>query len=535
MLDIDVINDEELQDSINPFISSLLPHEDYDSAYYSENLGVVFKYIHLDEFKLEYRLLFSALMQLNRIKISIEGFRPELTRKAFEKLLETSIYDAVMDSTLGVVEMLKYEGRQTNLHVESVREEACQFVCARCLELYDVCYGIGQASSSVLNREPELRAAFMAHVGAHSINIQSSIVSDEVRIGRKKYSGFDDWLSYTSLVVMEIRSRLSAADSDQVVLLDSMEGSIKLLGDLKRLFVPIAEWGIPQFDDYTPILCHRFVIAVGNENIGKTKFAVDKAVNVILAGGCVEYMCGESQKAKVYGDIIINYVWKKYSLIIKPSHVAAPDECPEDVRKVIGMAIDYIVNYKLLILRDSFNYATVYDELVSDYERYQFRMCVVDHSCALVGTYGDGSLKAKLTKLSEDCKMFRKNYPVCMLVTSHPSAAAKDAISRDQAVTQSPTKESQSLSTDADEVFILRDNEALRKQNLIKIENYKRRDAAVAGIVVLRKKFEVSAFIYDEKQQADDTRAEMEKQEALRIVDEMYEESLQDDEDSYLD
>lgn len=534
MLEIDVINDEDLQDSINPFISSLLPHENYDSEFFTQNLNAVFKYVHLDEFKLEYRLIFSALAQLNKLKISMEGFKPELTREVFESLLETSVYDAVMDTTLGVLELLQYEGKQSDLRIETVREEACQLVCARSLELYDLCFELEQDSASVLNKQPELMAAFMSHVSANSINVQHDIVCSEVRIGRRKYSGYNDWISYTGLVVTEVRARLSAANSDHIVQLDSMEGSLALLDSLKSLFVPIAKWGIPQFDDLTPIMQHRLVVVVGNENIGKTKFAVDKAVNVILAGGCVEFMCGETQKAKVYGDMIINYVWKKYSLIIRPSHVAAPEECPEDVRKVICMSIDEIVNSKLVVLRDAFDYASLYDELVSDYERYKFDMCVIDHSCALIGTVGDGTLKAKLTKLSDDCKMFRKEYPVCVMVTSHPSVTAKDAITHDKEITQSPTKESQSLSTDADEIFILRDNAALRKQNLIKVENYKRRDAGIADDVILRKKFEVSAFIYDEHQQAGGVQEGLEKQEALMAFEDMYGDSQLGDE-SYLD
>lgn len=534
MLDIDIIGDGELQDSVNPFISSLLPHENYDAGYFAQNLTAVFKYIRLEEFKLEYRLLFKALVALNELKISMK-VAPELTRHVFEGLLETSVYDAVMDKSLGVISILQYEGKQTDLGIETVRESACQIVCERCLTLYDLCFGLAQPSATVLNREPELRVAFLAHVSAHSINVQHDIICGELYVGRKRYGGCEDWLSYTSLVATEVRTRLNSAENSASITLDTMDGALALLSNLQKMCIPIAKWGIPQLDDFTPIMKHRLVTVVGNENIGKTKFAIDKAVNVLLSGGRVEYMCGETIKAKVFADIIINYVWKKYELIIRMSHVAAPDECPEDVCKVIHMTIDEIVHAGLLTLRDSFDYASVYEQLVSDYEAHQFDMCVIDHSCALVGTYGDGRLKSMVDKLSFDCKLFRKNYPVCVLITSHPSVVAKDALTHDKMITQSPTRESQNLSTDSDEVFILRESETLRKQNLIKLENYKRRDAGIADTVILQKKFEVSAFIYDENQQSEDTKMELEKQEALQMVEEMFGESGSDTDGDYLE
>lgn len=97
----------------------------------------------------------------------------------------------------------------------------------------------------------------------------------------------------------EIDNRLSESESQNTMKIDSLEGSYELLRSLQDLLVPIADYGIPELDQYTPILRHRLVVVVGKENIGKTKFAIDKAVNVIMAGGKVAYMCGESVKASI--------------------------------------------------------------------------------------------------------------------------------------------------------------------------------------------------------------------------------------------
>lgn len=54
---------------------------------------------------------------------------------------------------------------------------------------------------------------------------------------------------------------------------DSVDKASTLLNSLKDRFIPIAKYGIPEIDgegefEGTPILRHRLVVVVGNENIG---------------------------------------------------------------------------------------------------------------------------------------------------------------------------------------------------------------------------------------------------------------------------
>lgn len=525
MLKFNFLEDEDLQNSINVFISSLLPHENYDAGFFSQNLGIIFKYVRQDEFQLEYALLINALQQLHKLKVSFSEFVPRLGKQDFESLLEVSIYDAVTRPELGVREWLEYEGMNTNLGIESNKEDVCQKLCTRALDLYDTCFALAIPSAEAGNNEPSLKAAFLSHVARQGLNTQAEIIQHEIRIGRKKYSGLSDWLLFTSALANEVRERLKDADDDHVVSIDSIESSTFLLQSLSDFFVPIAKYGIPEIDAYTPILRHRLVVLVGKENIGKTKFAVDKAVNVLLAGGKVVYMCGETHKAMVYSSILINYVFKKHGYILRPEHVACVEDCPDEIRKILGMCIDEIVNQGRLILADSFRYDTLYDELVSLYDKAAFDMCVIDHSCALGGTVGDGSLRAKVDALAISARDFKKKYPVCMFVTSHPSTYAKDADNRGRDIVDSSTKGSQNLSTEADEVFILRDNKTLQKQNLVLIENLKRRNASrVSEAIVLKKRFDASAFIYDASLQSSESALDLQKEEALRVLEEDFSE-----------
>jgi hypothetical protein len=515
LLDVDVAGDEELQIVVKRFISSLLPHENYDASCFGNNLTLLLKYVHLEEFKLEFRLILEALSDLNKIKCSFEDYSPNFTQENFESLLEVSIGDAITRPELGVRDWLTYEGMDGNLENEMVKEQACQKLFEKCVDLYEECFEMAEDSVLVSNREPELRAAFVSCIGLQAINTQAMIVRSSKRIGRKKLSGFEDWRKYVGTVYSELNDRLVDASNENTIVLDDIQKSTKMLRSLKEFCKPIAEWGIPVLDDFTPILKHRLVVVVGAENVGKTKFCIDKAVNVLMTGGKVVYMCGESQPAKVYADIIINYVWKKYGLIIRPEHVAAPEECPDDVRKMIGMTVDEIVTKKNLILKDAFNYSTLYEELVGLYEQTKFDMVVLDHSCALKGTVGTG-LKDKIDELALRAREFKKAYPVCVLISSHPSVTARNSVSRGNTIDDSPTKGSQGLSGEADEVFILRDNETLAKQGLLELEVYKRRDAdEITDRIILKKKFEVSALIYDENTQALDNMLTLERQEAL--------------------
>ena len=535
VLKINIMDDEELQGVVKEFISSLLPHENFNPEYFSSNLQYIFRYVKLEEFSMEYYVILKVLYDLNKIKASYNSYVPQLTRETLENTLEVSLADSILLPQLGVKEWLTYENLNNNLEIETVKQDACQKLYARCLELYDDCLKMKVDSSLVLNKVPALKSAFIAHAANQSLIAQANIMQGSMRIGRKNYSGVQDWLEYSTRSNIEISDRLREADEDKVMSLDSLETSLKLLDSLKSQFIPIANFGIPEIDGSgdvigTPLLQHRLITIVGAENVGKTMFAKDVTTNVILAGKRVLYMCGENAKSKMYSEILINFIAKKYQMYVLPSHVQDVSSCPEHVRKVINMAASELVESNSLVLRDSYSYDTLYDELVADYDRYQPDVFIIDHSFALSGGYNGDNGKRNIDGLAKDLKDFRKAYPVCVLALSHPSIYAKDCIDRDKAIEQSPTKGSQNLSTDSDDVYVLRDNEVLRKEGLIALENTKRRDCdRLANMVILKKRFDVSHFVYDEKYQASATSLSVEADAALKELDRLYSDGDEDD------
>ena len=117
MIKITIYKDEDLQNAVNNFISALLPHDNYNPVNFSEILNTIFKYVHLDEFEVEYRLLLEALYSLNKLKAIMPTYEPALSRETFQTLLEVSINDAVVKDDYGIKEWLIYEGIDSNLTI----------------------------------------------------------------------------------------------------------------------------------------------------------------------------------------------------------------------------------------------------------------------------------------------------------------------------------------------------------------------------------------------------------------------------------
>lgn len=528
MLSINIFDDEELQKVLDIFISSLLPHKNFEDTLFNDVLQHVFKYIRLDEMHMEYYVMFKVLSDLGRIKMISKDFVPKLEKSIFGNTLESSIGDSILSPEVGIAEWLEYEHLESNLQIETVKADACQKLYSRCIELYDRCFLMEQSTVNVINYVPSLKAAFLAHVSNQALISQAKIIQGSLRVGRKEYTGAAGWLDFTITTTSEVNRRISDADDNDIMCVDSVDKASTLLNSLKDRFIPIAKYGIPEIDgesefEGTPILRHRLVVVVGNENIGKSMFGKDTATNIMLAGGRVVYMCGENVKSLMYCEILVNYIYKKYNYFVLPSHINDLENCPEHIRKIINLAMVEIAESKSLILRDSYSYDSLYSELVSDYEKYHADAFIIDHSFALTGGKDGDNGKSNIDGLAKDAREFRKNYPVYCLVLSHPSTPAKDSLAKDKAIEYSSTKGSQNLSTDADDLFVLRDNEVLRKEGMIAIENIKRRNASrITERIILKKMFSVSHFDYDEKYQATATSLSVDADIALNRLESMY-------------
>lgn len=537
MLSIDILADEELQEVVNIFISGMLPHANYQPENFTSILKNVLSYVKLDEFSMEYYVLLKALYETDKIKLTSPDYRPALSKDIFSHVVSVSAEELVTNPCVRVKKYLEYEGMNSNLNIQTTRNSAMQKIYSRAMELYDKCFGMAFDSRNVENYLPAYKNAFIAHVGMQSVQAQNAIITGSLEVGKRVYSGFSDWLTYSIMMGNEIKKRIDdVEESSSTTIVDSLEIVTRMSEELKNSFIPIANWGIPELDGDgieagTPILRHRLVVVVGSVNVGKSMFCKDAATTVLLKKKRVLYMYGEGAAANVWGDLLINYIYKRFSKYVTVPMLTNEEDQPEEIQRIIRIAKAELYTSGLLSLRKAYSYDTVYQELVDDYREHPFDLVIIDHSLALESS--GKTNQENVHNLSIAARNFKREYPVCVLIASHPSAAAKEYLARGMRVPGdiATTKESSTLEAEADELFILRDNEVLAKQGLLALENKKRRNAPrLEENVFLKKCFDVCHFEYDVMYQSTSTKDTVNAEQALLELEAAYGE----DDQSYI-
>ncbi|WP_394863465.1 hypothetical protein [Paraclostridium bifermentans] len=498
MLLINILDDEVLQNAVDRVICGLLPTEGYEHILFGEILNNLFKYIRLEEFEGEYYVLLQMLERINTVKQAVKGYEPKLTRQILEATLESNIESLVASRNVNIRKLLEMEGQDTNIEIEETFDTACSILASRVYDLYDRSLAMNIPSSDSIGFLPALEAEFIIHVANQSIVAQSKIFNEGIKVGRKTFRGPHDWLDFTRITHLEVTQRTAASDN-KVITIDSVSKSKELIEKVRANSVPLANYGIPPLDNDTPMLRHRLVIIAAQENVGKTSLSVEWTNNIIMNNHKVLYMTGENTYEKLYTKVLSNYIYQKHGYRITPKDIAQPDGLDENIVRLINVATAEFAELGLMRLAKAFNYETVYEELVAEYDKEPFDAVFIDHSYALLG---GGEWYNKIASLALAARNFKNDYPVYIQILSHLSTDAKKSLLSGKQVESSPTKGNAMLSGEADEIFVLSKNALLEKQGLIALQNYKRRDAkVVVENLILKTKFDVSSFVWDDKYQ----------------------------------
>ena len=531
MLNVDILKDETLSETVNKFISGMLPHENYDATFFSTILSSLHRYILLEEFSMEYYVILKALNEMQKLNGSFVNYKPNMSRKVFDDIISASLSDSITSRALRVEEFLGYEGLPNNLEIETTKQIAVQKLYERSMNLYDECFDLAIPSCDVPNFLTELKVAFVGHIGINTINAEARILQSSYRLGHKVYTGVDDWILYTKESMLLLTERLKGeveSDGTQNVLqLNSIENARILHDSLLKTAEVLCPYGIPQLDDYTPMLRHRLVVIVAKENVGKTTIVINNAAMLLVANRRVVFMCGETPKGKIYAKILSSYIYRKYNKWVLMSHILDSSNCPEEIQKCIAIAEAEILESGNLILIDTLSYDDVYGQLVELYDRYKFDAIFIDHSAALTG---GKKLDNPIGTLGKESRAFKRNYPCYVCITSHPGSEAKKQEASNKPTTVSITRGSSVLGEEADETFYIQETEALARQGLLNVNVYKRRDGERPPDFVIKKYFDVAAFEYEEKYQANDTKLSASAEQVLEDLQERYGES----EDAYI-
>ena len=502
MLEIDVQGDDLLKQALNNMLSGLLPHENYDYRYFVEILLKINQLIKPDELYGEYSVFLKLLNEFRRVGSVFSNYEYNVTESAVESVLYANIQDLVRNKDTRISEVLNTAGLDTNTDIQSVFEDACQFLYERVMDLYKECFNLKVNSSEALSYFPTLKATFVTNVAQSSLLAQADMLRDSAFINNKIYQGPQDWLRYTTEVKNIITKRIED-DADGIIRVDTADARFNLLQENYGTFETLAPYGIPPIDDSTPMMRYRLALLVANENVGKTSIAIEWAVNLLMNGKKVLFMCGETRPSKIQSIMLVNYIYKKHQIYVDRQAISREGELPDDIQKIVNIACAEFGKMNLLRLNTSFSYDTFYDELVAEYDKEPFDAVFIDHSCALISN--SGKLYEDLGSLALQARNFKREYPVYMCILSHMSSSAKDLLSRGKEITTSTAKGNSTLDAEADEVFLLTSNEALQSRDEILFINTKRRDASKVGTpIVLKTKFEVSSFYYDESSQDND-------------------------------
>lgn len=530
MIRINIIEDESLMEPLNRLISAMLPHEGYKDNLAKDVMVQIEKIISVDEMNMEYYVLCSALKEVQKIKATVSGFKTTLIRDVFDNILTNNISDLIRNPKVGLIKWLDENNIPSDLNIETGFDLACQKLYERCMDLYDLCYSIMQDTELALNYVPVLKSAYLATIGNELLKAQATILNSSLRDGYKRYSGSEDWLRYTLEKLTEIKGKLEHSEDKIITIKDVSQGN-KLLEDYQKALEPITKWDIPPIDDSFPICKHRLIVLVANEGVGKTTIAVNVAGNAMKDNKKVLYLTGESDIPVVWAKFISNYIYKEFGVFITSQHLADKSSLPEDKIKLVNIANATLSKSGVSISR-AFNYNTFYTELVSAYEREPFDIVFVDHTLTM---RGQGEEYEKVTLLSEALRDFKNDYPVACVVLSHPSSSAKELIAKGKMVSNSPTKASANLSGEADEVFVISDTDMLKKQGLLAIQQYKRRDAnPLTDYVIIKKKFNVNTYEWDERYQSNYGEEEISTETAIENLNSIYEdEDYEDLDDDY--
>ncbi len=497
--------DEQLCDHLNHVLSGLLPHESYQPTTFSVLYPTLSTILPFSETRGLYFAFYTVLEKFFKLQSAVnsDNYQVNIARDRFASALSNNLPDLILEPRMLVSDIMSEEGKSGDITIPTIQSEAMGVVYEKTMMLYDTCYDLGQSYEDAMAYIINLKDSMKANIIDTGIQMQRAIISTGYKYGRKTYRGTTGWLEFSQQLVREV-SELDAATND-----DLMCNNLEMLGNIEKQTVVmsegIAEYGIPQLDDRTPLLHHRFVVLVAKENVGKTQVVTHLIASVIRSGGRPFFACGESQPNAMFMRVVSSYIYQEYGMYFIEADLVGEglEALSEEDRQIVQTAKARCASSGMVISN-----SLEYDNITATFTRAYYNGCnafFIDHSQSLRGRKGR-KIGDLVTNLALDCREFKNNYPVYVCLTSQPSTNLKDILQKgsDKDIQQSPTAQSSAPAQEADELFILNDNDYFRKQNILQWIVYKRRGAPKPAPFYIKKLFHVAAYQYDPNLQGGD-------------------------------
>lgn len=520
--------DSALNGVLNKILSGFLPHKNFSPDTFITLYAMITDRISDKEMRNIYHPFRYILHRYYLLAID-SGVVPEITEEKFKGALENIVFDMVSDKRTEMQMIMAEEGQTLDLTVPVYREQAAQTLYRKVLELYRECFALEVSSTDALGLFVELDEAIKRNFIDVTVANQQEILTNGLQVGRFFYQGGDGWLSYISSASKELSD--FSSNSGKCLECVSYNNLIDIEAAMDSASEPLCDYGIPLLDDETPMLQNRLTVLIGKENIGKTKVMTSLVAKLLINGVKPYVATGETTTNLYFFQVLSSYIYQKYDLHIPPNMLTTKKIATLDKEdQQIVNASKYFIMNSGLVIDDLLTYDTVIPTFTK-YYNHGCRAFFIDHSQSLKGRKGR-MIGELVTSLAMDCREFKNTHPAYVCVLSHPSSEFKDILQKDpdkaKTLQISPTAQSSTLSTEADEIFILYETQKLIKEKLLGWITYKRRGPKVDTIYI-RKQFHVSAFLYDDRDQAGADAIEMEELDAaFELYDESLEESLED-------
>lgn len=494
--------DEALTECLNSIISGLLPHENYDPA----TFGLLYPTLKTILDTPDTRGLYYAMYVVFDKYMSLEAalpkgkFQIKLTRERFTNAMENNLADWILEPAMDVVTLMAEEGKSADITIPTVQQEVMGVIYEKAMALYDECFNIAQTYEDSMSRIIDLKDIIKANLIETGMGLQRVIMSTGLKKGRNNYRGPNGWLAYVQNLAREV-TELEKADENDLecngldTIPDMDRGSIEMS-------TPLCNYGVPQLDDFTPMLKHRLAVMVAKENTGKTQVCIHLIASLIRAGIKPFFACGESPKEVMFNCIVASYIYQEYGMFFETQYLSGEgyEGLTQDEQQVVATAKMRVSSSGLVISNN-----LTYDTVVSKITHYYNKGCeafFIDHTQSLRGRNGR-KIGDLVTGLALDCRELKNALPIYIFLTSQPSTTLKDLLQREQTKDMqiSPTAQSAAPSQEADELFILNETEFLKTQGLLAWITFKRRNAPKPKTFYILKHFNVSAFEYDSKYQ----------------------------------
>lgn len=511
--------DEQLCDHLNHVLSGLLPHDHYQPETFGLLYPAVSLVLPLKETRGLYFAMYTVFEKFFKLQSAMEEgtYQVNIARDRFIAALSNNLPDLILEPQMEVAEIMSEEGKPSDITIPTVQTDAMQVIFEKTMNLYDTCFDLEQSYEDSMAYIINLRDSMKANIIDTGIKMQRAIIATGYKYGGHTYRGTSGWIAFSQQLVREV-SEVDAAMSD-----DLKCDNLEMLVDIERRNIAmaegIAEYGIPQLDDRTPLLLHRFVVLVARENVGKTQVVTHLIASVIRAGGKPYFACGESQPNAMFLRVVSSYIYQEYGMYFNEVDLIGEgleSLDPED-RQIVQTAKARCASSGMIISN-----SLEYDNVTATFTRAHRDGCnafFIDHSQSLRGRKGR-KIGDLVTNLALDCREFKNNFPVYIMLTSHPSTNLKDILQKgsDKDFQQSPTAQSSAPSQEADELFILNDTDYYRKQNILQWIVNKRRGAPKPQPFFIKKLFHVAAYQYDPNIQGGDTMESSELDDTLSMI-----------------